>query len=113
MQVTLTKDACEQYYMQSKDYSFTTFTISKKGDLFVYGDWGYYSYNWRSFGDDFKRFLVEMEFEYFLAKIQSNASLYKKDKINPKQKESIKFFFEEFKKVLNAELSLVTETVNG
>jgi hypothetical protein len=106
MENKLTKHECEQYHISTQDHSWNTFTISPIGDLFIHGDWGYYCYNWRSAGDNFKEFLVSINSEYFLAKIESNISLHQKKKITPTQKQKLILFFEEFQKILKQELTV-------
>lgn len=101
---TLTKTTCEKYHFDSDNHSWTTFIISDTGDLYIYGDWGYYCYSWRAFGKDFKNFLIDITPEYLLSKIESNASLHRKDKITSRQKEALLFFFGELIKIIKSEI---------
>lgn len=104
METTITKDPCDQYYIATHNNSWATFTISLKGDMFIHTDSGYYCHNWRVFGDSFKQFIIELEPDYFLAKIKSYSALHEKKAMNKKQEEALVIFLKELQKELQAEL---------
>lgn len=100
MKIELKKSIAEHYYFNSENHSWTSFTITENGDLMITGDWGYYCYAWRSFGTNFKEFIISLTPDYLIAKLESNMSLHKKGKINTRQKEALLFFLTEFKNQL-------------
>jgi hypothetical protein len=57
----VTKSTTERYSIRLKDgWTWAIINISEDGDFNVISDYGNYSYAWRSFGDNFKKFLVDI-----------------------------------------------------
>lgn len=102
------KDTCEQYYVVVPGHSWTTFTISPKGDFFIYGDWGYWAYNWRAFGADFKLFLVGINEHYLLSNLESNEAMFNKKKMSSRAKVAITELFKAFQEELKKDTVSVT-----
>jgi hypothetical protein len=103
----ITKDACEQYYIVLEEHSWNTFTISPKGDLFINGDWGYWAFNWRAFGDNFKMFIIGMNAEYLIDKIESNELMFDKNKMGVRRKAAITAHFKAFQDELKREIKVL------
>jgi hypothetical protein len=102
------KDPCEQYYVTVPGHSWTTFTISAKGDFFIHGDWGYWCNNWRSFGSDFKSFLMSINADYLINCLERNAIQFQglKKKLNKRQIEAITELFKAFQSALKEEICI-------
>lgn len=102
----IVKDKCEQYYVHVVGHSWGTFTLSEKGDFFIHSDWGYWAFNWRSFGPSFKVFLSEINTSYLIDKIEANQMQFYgiKKKIQARTKEAIIALFEAFQEHLKTEL---------
>jgi len=105
-EILLKKAPCTQYYLDVPGQSWGTFTISEHGDFFIHSDWGYWAFNWRSFGENFKKFLVTLNAEYLLDKIETNQFQFYgiKQKIHARKREAITVLFNEFQKVLKDEI---------
>lgn len=102
----LIKDHCEQYYQELPGQSWCTFTISPKGDFFIHSDWGYWAFNWRGFGKDFKTFLIGINEHYLIDKLESNELMFAKIKMNARKKVAITEHFLQFQKSLKEELTI-------
>lgn len=104
------KDPCEQYYVEVDGHSWGTFTISPKGDFFLHSDWGYWAFNWRAFGDDFKGFLTRINEYYLLDKLEANQFTHKgiRSKISSRQKVAITELFKAFQQALKEECLVVS-----
>ncbi len=103
-----TKDTCEQYYQELEGQSWCTFTISPKGDFFIHSDWGYWAFNWRSFGSNFKLFLTDINEQYLFDKLESNELMFSKRKMNSRQTRAITEHFRAFQDSLKEEILLAT-----
>jgi hypothetical protein len=101
--MTLKKDICEQYYQSLEGQSWCTFTISPIGDFFIHSDWGYWAFNWRSFGTDFKGFLIGINKHYLFDKLESNELQHNKKKMSSRAKVAIDEHFTQFQKSLKEE----------
>lgn len=101
----IVKDPAEQYYISIPGQSWATFTINKKGDLFINSDWGYFCYAWRAFGDDFKRFSIGTSADYLFGCLERNMIQFYglKQKMRPRQKEAIAELFKQLQNELKDE----------
>ena len=77
MELAITKQQAEQYYVTHPNHSFAMICISEAGDLFINGDWGQSNFAWRVFAQEktllnFKRFLVDINSGYWKSKMQYN-----------------------------------------
>jgi hypothetical protein len=106
MQTKTIKDPAEQYYVYVDGQSWGTFTISAKGDFFIHSDWGYWAFNWRSFGENFKQFIAGLTVDYLLTKLESNQRQFHgvNRKISGRQKDAITALFTQFQSELKKEL---------
>lgn len=101
---TFEKFNCEQYYIRIDQYSYMKITICENGDLFIDGDYGYWCYAWRSFGESFKRFLIGLGDDYLIAKLESNQiSNDGKKTINKHRKEALLNHWHAFQEILKEE----------
>jgi len=71
-EVKIIADPAETVYISTKDHSYGIFCYNSKGDLFLSSDWGMYGFAWRSFGDNFKRFLSGCNADYIFDKFDLN-----------------------------------------
>jgi hypothetical protein len=56
-----TKSVSETYHLSwPGDFAWANITINSIGDLNIQSDYGNYNYGWRSFGGDFKKFLIRI-----------------------------------------------------
>lgn len=55
------------------EHSYGIFCWNSLGDLFLSSDWGMYGFSWRSFGKDFKQFLLEINEDYVFNKFDQNS----------------------------------------
>ena len=76
MTIEIEKNTASTVFINSEETSFATFCYTKKGDLFLNSDWGNYFYSWRSFGDDFEKFLSGLELGYLTQKMASGITQY-------------------------------------
>jgi hypothetical protein len=102
--IKIIKDPAEQYYISIPGQSFCTFTISAKGDLFISSDWGYWRCAWRSFGHNFKQFLIDTNFDYILGcLVREQLQAGGKKSVNKRTEEALKAHFTEFQRILKME----------
>lgn len=71
-QPVIRRETAETIYISSRDTSYGIFCFNSAGDLFINSDWGFYGYAWRSFGDDFKKFLAQTNSDYLMGKLELN-----------------------------------------
>lgn len=100
------KTIAESYRIDHPKHSYGIFIINEKGDLFITSDWGYYTFSWRAFGVSFKQFLIGMNADYLIGKLESNQRQFlgATKKINARQQEAIAALFAEFQQQLKNEL---------
>ncbi len=72
METRIVKSTAETVYINHPDASYGIFCYNTVGDLFINSDWGMFGYAWRSFGDDFKKFLAGTNSEYLVGKLSIN-----------------------------------------
>ncbi len=78
----VTKSTTERYSIRLSDgWSWAIINISDDGDFNVISDFGNYSYAWRSFGDNFKKFLVDI-----CGRCKDNPLSYLYDKLHNRSK---------------------------
>lgn len=100
---SIIKDQAEQYYISLPGQSWATFVISEKGDLFINSDWGYWACCWRSFGTDFKKFLIDMNSDYLIMNLTRQQVTHGgKMKIGKRQQEALCIHFEKFQQLLKS-----------
>ena len=71
-EITIKIDSATTVYIHTKDFSYGIFCFNEKGDLFLNSDWGMYGFAWRSYGDDFKKFLSQTNADYIFDKFDTN-----------------------------------------
>lgn len=76
MTIEIEKNCATTVFINTSETSFATFCYTKKGDFFLNSDWGNYFYSWRSFGDDFEKFLKGLEIGYLTNKLASGFNQY-------------------------------------
>lgn len=76
MTIQIEKNSASTVHIDTPETSWATFYYSKKGDLFLNSDWGNYFYSWRSFGEDFEKFLKGLEIGYLYSKMASSFSQF-------------------------------------
>lgn len=65
-----TKATCEKYTLKFNDgWDYAVFTIDETGIFQCHSSFGTYSYHWGAFGDNFKKFLCEIDSYYLINKI--------------------------------------------
>ena len=72
-------DWIERYDVRSERGTFSGWAIihiDSAGFLGVVSDYGNYAYHWSSFGDDFKRFLSGLDWEYLYRKLTHEQNVY-------------------------------------
>jgi len=72
MENRIIKDVAETMYINHETSSYAIFCYNSHGDLFVNGDWGYFTYAWRSFSGTFKEFLAGCNADYITGKLAIN-----------------------------------------
>lgn len=93
-----------QYYVVVDGHSWGTFIITEKGDLFINSDWGYWACNWRAFGDNFKKFLVEIHGDYLIMNLERQQMQFGgKRSIPGRKKEALFALFKRFQDELKKE----------
>jgi hypothetical protein len=99
------KTNATSYRIDHPQHSYGIFIITEKGDLFITSDWGYYTFSWRAFGDNFKAFLIGLGADYLLSKLESNQRQFLgvSKKINKRQAEALIALFTEFQEQLKTE----------
>lgn len=76
MTIEIEKNNASTVFIKTEETSWATFWYNDKGDLFLNSDWGNYFYSWRSFGDDFEKFLKGLELGYLYGKMASSFTQY-------------------------------------
>jgi hypothetical protein len=69
----------ERYDIRGKDLGgWAVIHIDARGFLGVFSDYGNYAYHWTHFGDDFKKFLSQLHWDYLYGKLMQgrDARLY-------------------------------------
>lgn len=59
----------ERYEVRLKREGWAVIHIDSKGFFGVVSDYGNYAYHWSAFGDDFKRFLMNLDTDYLFGKL--------------------------------------------
>jgi hypothetical protein len=109
----ITKDPAYQYYIAVDGQDWATFTISMKGDFFINSGWGYWACNWRSFGTDFKGFLIRMDVQYLILNIlRQQIEFGGKKTIHKRVEEAITILFAKFQQELKSELQTTSNGSN-
>lgn len=62
----------ESFYLRHPQFSWALICITEKGDLFINSDWGTFGTAWRSFGTDFKAFLISINTDYLIGNFETN-----------------------------------------
>jgi hypothetical protein len=102
-EIKIIKDGAETIYISTKETSYGIFCFNSMGDLFLNSDYGFYGFAWRSYGDNFKRFLSGCSDCYIVEKFDYNYRMttgrkgipaYKKEKVE----KLIALFINELKK---------------
>lgn len=76
MTIEIEKNTASTVFINTEETSFATFCYTKKGDLFLNSDWGNYFYSWRSFGDDFEKFISGLDVGYLTNKLATGFTQY-------------------------------------
>lgn len=98
MTIEIEKDNASTVFINTQETSWATFCYTKKGDLFLNSDWGNYFYSWRSFGNDFEKFLKGLEIGYLFSKMASSFTQYR---VEDKRAEILIKLLELFQTALN------------
>jgi len=69
------RQSAESFYLRHEKYSWALFCITEKGDLFINSDWGTFGTAWRSFGADFKEFLISINTDYLIGNLEQNINM--------------------------------------
>src|SRR5688572_22693299 len=72
-------DWIERYELRSERETYSGWAIihiDSAGFLGVVSDYGNYAYHWSSFGDDFKKFLSGLDWEYLYRKLSHEQRVY-------------------------------------
>ena len=67
-----TSRTAETLRVDHPESSYGIFCFNQDGDLFLNSDWGFFGYAWRSYGDDFKKFLGQTNADYIVGKFGIN-----------------------------------------
>ncbi len=79
--VTINPCTAETIYISHPTASYGIFCYNSLGDLFLNSDYGFHAYAWRSFGDDFKKFLAQTNSDYIMGKFETNYRQYANKKM--------------------------------
>jgi len=104
MEITFIKDSAETIYINHPNASYGIFCFNTKGDLFVNSDYGSYSYAWRSFKNDFKEFLSNINSDYMIGKFEINLRAMTNKGIPKYWKENLKILCDSFIDFLKEDL---------
>lgn len=101
------RQVAQSYYISTDKYSWAYFYITATGELFIHSDWGYFCYSWKSFGEDFKRFIVSCNADYILNALERNYRELKgaRAKLAANQAEALKVLIDCFREELKKERS--------
>jgi hypothetical protein len=99
MTLSIQKTQAESVQISGGKYSWAVITYNPNGDLFINCDWGNcaYAFSFRSFGGDFKIFLLESDLDYIISKLEANST---KKHINKPTREALMFHLSEFRKAI-------------
>lgn len=72
MEVTVKENSATTVYINHPTASYGIFCYNDIGDLFLNSDYGMFGYAWRSFGENFKEFLSQINTDYLMGKFEIN-----------------------------------------
>lgn len=98
--ITTTNGKTFRVEVQGSQWAYIMY--NDKGDLYINSDWGCFGFAWRSFGKDFEDFLLSINTDYLLGKLESNLFEIAQKKINKNRQEHIAILFTEFQNELKA-----------
>jgi len=84
--ISIERNVASTVYINTPETSWALFIINPNGDLFLTADWGVYTYRWRGYGENFEKFLIGLEPQYFVGKmsmpsVNQHATSYKQQEI--------------------------------
>lgn len=94
------QDNAETIYINDVQHSYGIFCFNSGGDLFLNSDWGSYSYAWRAYGDDFRKFLAGTNADYIVGKFETNYLEVTGKKMPKHRKENVTVLVTNFISVL-------------
>ncbi len=98
------KHTAETVYISHPNASYGIFCYNSVGDLFLNSDYGMYGYAWRSFGDDFKSFLAQINSDYLMGKLEMNYRSTTSKKIPKYSYDKVKILCEAFIEHMNIKI---------
>lgn len=106
METKIIKDDAKTVYINHPTASYSVFCYNNKGDLFIGGDWGTFSYMWRAFGEQpFEKFLSGLNTDYLIGKLEIDYRIETRKKLAAHKKENLTVLCQEFINSLKAELN--------
>lgn len=87
--VKVNEQTAETIYISHPQASYGIFCFNSIGDLFINSDWGFFGYAWRSYGNDFKKFLTQTNAEYIVGKFEINHKEVANKKMDSYRKEKL------------------------
>lgn len=95
------KSNAQTVYIQHPNASYGIFCFNDVGDLFLNSDYGIYGFAWRSFGEDFREFLADLNVDYLIGKFEINyIEVSGKRKMPEFRKEKVSILCQTFIEVL-------------
>jgi len=94
-EVKVNAHKAETVYISHPEASYGIFCYNSVGDLFLNSDWGFHGYAWRSYGDDFKKFLAQCGSDYILTKFEMNWVSGGRKKMHPSMKKNVEILIAE------------------
>ena len=73
-EIKLMRNAATTVYINHPEASYAIFCFNQVGDLFINSDYGFFGFAWRSYGDDFEKFLSGTNPDYVVGKLEINYS---------------------------------------
>jgi hypothetical protein len=105
MTIDIQRNVASTVYIHTPETSWALFVFSPNGDLFLSSDWGSYTNRWRGFGEDFEKFLIGLDVEYFVKKLAIQDA--NQHRTSTKQKEILTILVGHFIHALKNDLILV------
>lgn len=90
METRISESATRTVTIVHSKWSYAIFCFTPEGSLFIDSDWGFYGHRWRGFGDmTFVEFLISLDQDYFIKKLEINHFQETGKKIASKRKEAL------------------------
>ncbi|GGH28428.1 hypothetical protein FAZ19_19825 [Sphingobacterium alkalisoli] len=103
MKIKIKEDVATVITVLHPKLSYATFSFTNDGILFVDSDWGFYGHRWPNPGIPMKDFLISINEEYFINKLEINHFNETGKKIVNTRKKALSELFKEFQNYLKSD----------